>query len=379
MILKLRSKISSNLLLSSIISWVLLVGISSCTNSPEYSATTKFEKENLTNDDALASQHRDHQTSGSNAPINQEQSTENRETVDIVEEQKQKHIQPYNSNDLEPYSAPVEPDLHDSPSHMINDQVTDESTVSSPQLNSIEPASVNDSEHLQAEGLTHRADSEIQIISQEDSPKLESTDPYRRDTDSYRESFNLSYSEYGIDEGGGHFDLDSFDLIKGKKKHEHEYDKKFQTNGFVFLGRPNPNLGHENGEGHKKSKDKDKCQITLEIDQKFRVKIINGEFSKDAVISINEDRYSWSKLPDFSTVYSLSGIDDTIQMEELSIAFPLSKLQADGIRKTTPSRVKSNKLGPNRSRRHGALTIQIFHASKNTLLWEGSIYWHKKD
>lgn len=319
-----RIKKYSNLTCNGLSLMIATLMIIACSNDPEYTASTTIDK-----------------TKQESENLEQVESDEKKTQVSDLEDISERS---YSDEELQTLNAPYE-----------------------------------DKEDLEVIDLSKKPDLETIIISEEQA-QLESLDLYERDTVDYLESIEISYSEVGIDEGGGHFDVDSFNLLSGEKEHEHEYDKKFSTNGFIFLGRPNPGSGSDSYDkkGKKKKRDKDKCQIILNQDRKFRIKIINEQYSKDGVILINNEPYNWSKSPDPTQIYSLSGIDNTIRLDELSVVFPLDKLRADGIRKTSPSPVKGNEIGPNNSRRHGALTVQIYHAYQEKLLWEGSIYWHKK-
>ena len=181
-----------------------------------------------------------------------------------------------------------------------------------------------------------------------------------------------------VDDGivGGHFDVDTFyveDLgKKGKKgknddggfklkEHVHEYDDKYSTNGVHFFG---PSNGSDKA-------DEVKIDDLIPADLKFGVKLLNTKFNQGGYLYIGETAYGYNNLPDPQKEYTKADLG------KLSIVFDLDSLTENGIQPATPKWVKDNDLGPEDSRRSGALTLQIIDLSTGKVLIECSVYWHK--
>ena len=148
----------------------------------------------------------------------------------------------------------------------------------------------------------------------------------------------------------------------GLMTHVHEYDKKFMTNGVIFLGASN---------GSSKA-DEVMVNGMIPEDKKFGIKLINAEYNTDGVLYVNDSVYNYENLPDSSAEYTVS------QIKRLSIVFSLDSLKEGGLHPSTPSAVKKDVQGPNGSRRSGAMTVQLIDSETGEIIVEGSVYWHKK-
>ncbi|MFK7824421.1 MAG: hypothetical protein AB8G05_09700 [Oligoflexales bacterium] len=175
---------------------------------------------------------------------------------------------------------------------------------------------------------------------------------------------------------GGHFDVDTFyrdDMDKKGKKgknghdsfklkeHVHEYDDKYSTNGVNFFG---PSNGSDKA-------DEVKIDDLISENIKFGIKLVNAKFNQGGFLYIGDTAYGYNNLPDPKKEYTKSDIG------KLSIVFDLDSLSENGIQPATPKWVKDNDLGPEDSRRSGALTFQIIDLSSGEVLIECSVYWHK--
>lgn len=175
---------------------------------------------------------------------------------------------------------------------------------------------------------------------------------------------------------GGHFDVDTFYVEhldgkskKGKddaagfklKKHVHEYDDKYSTNGVNFFG---PSNGSDKA-------DEVKIDELIPSNLKFKIKLVNSKFNQGGFLYIGETAYGHNNLPDESQVYTKA------ELKKLSIVFDLDSLKENGIQPAQPKWVKENDLGPENSYRSGALTVQIIDSSSGKVIIECSVYWHK--
>lgn len=170
--------------------------------------------------------------------------------------------------------------------------------------------------------------------------------------------------EGGIEQG--HFDLDTFDFEGYRLKHVHEYDDKYNTNGYIFWGESNG------------SSVQDENQFYLQQGQEFYVRVLNFEANKDALITINNEQIRYDDASSHSLDYTTLASYSADSLFYLAVSFPLDALNRDGIRGTEPKKVEHNEAGPGGSYRNGALTVQLIDVDSESVLVEGSLYWHVK-
>ena len=204
----------------------------------------------------------------------------------------------------------------------------------------------------------------------------------------------------GLD--GGHFDLDTSSSIAEVNQgttdgHVHEYDDKYDVMGADFFDLADGAL-------HNISED------IADGSTKFKIIIANADLSPEGRLAINSsydgtssgtylkvtqyDDQSIGGLP----IYSLSGAEGTVKLEELGIYFPENAILSGGLVPTKTGEVRANKPGKNGEWRNGALTIQAIavndegtpaYTTDNSLsaggvqgvatsglLWEATIFWH---